>query len=119
LIQQNDTRVLHGKIQINWLEEILLILSRSIGESTIIGDLCVTITGVFNKKVQLGIFNQREKSGFSTLEGKLEEIIALPENVKIKILEIRGRQVRIGIDAPPGVLVLRDKLAEHKSTKNN
>jgi sRNA-binding carbon storage regulator CsrA len=88
----------------------MLVLSRNIGESMIIGDLCVTVTGVFNKKVQLGIVNQREKSGFSTLDGKLEEVITIPENVKIKILQIRGMQVRLGIQAPPEVLVLRDKL---------
>jgi sRNA-binding carbon storage regulator CsrA len=93
----------------------LLILSRSIGESTFIGDLCVSFAGVLNNKVQLVIFNQREKSSFSTLEGKLEEVIALPENVKIKILEIRGKQIRIGIDAPPGILILRDKLASWRA----
>ena|GEM_PF-5837439 len=89
----------------------MLIISRNIGENTIIGDLCVTVAGIFNKKVQLVIFNQKEKSSFSTLEGKLEDVIALPDNVKIKILEIRGRQVRIGIYAPSGILILRDKLA--------
>jgi carbon storage regulator CsrA len=90
----------------------LLILSRNIGESIFIGDLCVTITGVFNKKVQLGIVNQRERSGFSTLEGKLEEVITFSKNVKIKILQIRGKQVRIGMKAAPEILVLRDKLSE-------
>jgi len=62
----------------------------------------------------LGIFNQREKSGFATLEGKLEDVINLPENVKIRILELRGRQVRIGIDALSEIRALRDKLAEQK-----
>ena len=92
----------------------MLILSRKIGESTFIGDLCVSFAGVYDNKVQLVIFNKRKKSGFSRLEGKLEDMIALPGNVKIKILEIRGRQVRMGIDAPPGILVLRDKLVEQK-----
>ena len=90
----------------------MLILSRNIGESIIIGDLCVTVTGIFEKKVQLGIINQREKSGFSSLEGKLEAVITIPENVKIKIIQIRGRQVRLGIKAPPGIHVLRDELSE-------
>ena len=90
----------------------LLILSRNIGESIHIGDLCVTVTGIFEKKVQLGIVNQRERSGFSTLEGKLEAVITIPENVKIKIIQIRGRQVRLGIKAAPEILVLRDKLSE-------
>jgi sRNA-binding carbon storage regulator CsrA len=104
----------HNPDIIGLVDIVLLILSRNIGESIIIGDLCVTVTGVFNKKVQLGIVNQREKSGFSTLEGKLETVITIPENVKIKIIQIRGRQVRIGIKAPPGILVLRDNLAEKK-----
>jgi sRNA-binding carbon storage regulator CsrA len=92
----------------------MLILSRTTGESIIIGDLCVTVIGVLNKKVQLGIFNQREKSGFSTLEGKLEAVITIPGDVKIKIIQIRGRQVRLGIKAPPGTLILRDKLVDPK-----
>ena len=90
----------------------MLILSRNIGESIIIGDLCVTVTGIFEKKVQLEIINQREKSGFSSLEGKLEAVITIHENVKIKIIQIRGRQVRLGIKAPPGIHVLRDELSE-------
>jgi hypothetical protein len=69
---------------------------------------------VFGKKVQLGIFNQKEKSGFSTLEGKFEAVINIPEDVKIKILQIRGRQVRLGIKAPNGIHILRDKLADEK-----
>jgi sRNA-binding carbon storage regulator CsrA len=84
----------------------MLILSRTTGESIIIGDLSVTVTGIFNKKVQLGIVNQKEKSGFSTLEGKLE--------AEISIIQIRGRQVRLGIKAPPGTLILRDKLLEQE-----
>jgi sRNA-binding carbon storage regulator CsrA len=92
----------------------MLILSRTTGESIIIGDLSVTVTGIFNKKVQLGIVNQKEKSGFSTLEGKLEAEISIRENVKIKIIQIRGRQVRLGIKAPPGTLILRDKLLEQE-----
>lgn len=92
----------------------LLILSRTIGESIIIGDLSVTVTGIFNHKVQLGIVNQSKRSGFSTLEGKLETVITIPENVTIKIIQIRGRQVRLGIKAPSGILILRDKLVEGK-----
>ena len=92
----------------------MLILTRNIGEHIIIGDLFVTVTGVFNYKVQLGIVNQREKSGFSTLEGKLEAVITIPGNVKIKIIQIRGKQIRLGITAPPGILILRDKLLEQE-----
>jgi carbon storage regulator len=40
------------------------------------------------------------------------ESIQVGENIEISILEIRGNQVRIGINAPPDVLVLRSELVE-------
>jgi len=40
------------------------------------------------------------------------ESIQVGENIEISILEIRGNQVRIGISAPPDVLVLRSELLE-------
>jgi carbon storage regulator len=38
------------------------------------------------------------------------ETIQVGENIEISVLEIRGNQVRIGISAPPDVLVLRSEL---------
>lgn len=92
----------------------MLILSRTIGESLVIGDLNITVTGVFNEKVHFGIADRKGKLGFSTLEGELEGEILIPKDVKIKVLQIRGRQVRLGITAPPGISVLRDKLVDKK-----
>ena len=44
------------------------------------------------------------------LTRKPNEDIYIGDNVKIKVTEIRGNTVRIGIDAPPDVPILRGEL---------
>jgi carbon storage regulator CsrA len=34
------------------------------------------------------------------------------DEITVKVMEIRGKQIRLGIEAPASVLVLREKLAE-------
>jgi carbon storage regulator len=43
---------------------------------------------------------------------KADENVLLGNNIRVKVVEIRGKQVRLGIEAPPGLLVLREKFAE-------
>jgi carbon storage regulator len=43
---------------------------------------------------------------------KADENVILGDNIRVKVVEIRGKQVRLGIEAPPGLLILREKLAE-------
>jgi carbon storage regulator len=42
------------------------------------------------------------------------EKVLIGENISIKVAEIRGAQIRLGIEAPDDVLVLREKLAQKK-----
>lgn len=44
------------------------------------------------------------------LTRKLGEGIAIGDKVRIKVLGIRGRQVRLGIDAPADVIVHREEI---------
>ena len=44
------------------------------------------------------------------LTRKAGETILIGENISIKVVEIRGRQVRLGIDAPADILVLREEM---------
>jgi carbon storage regulator len=44
------------------------------------------------------------------------ESIQLGDNIEISILAIRGNQVRLGINAPPEVLVLRSELVDASRT---
>ncbi len=44
------------------------------------------------------------------LTRKLRESITIGDEIKITVLGIHGKQVRIGIDAPPGVVVHREEI---------
>ncbi len=44
------------------------------------------------------------------LTRKLNEKIIIGDNVRITVVGVRGNHVRLGIEAPPEVTVLRDEL---------
>ena len=44
------------------------------------------------------------------LTRKLGESITIGDDIKITFLETKGKQVRIGIDAPPHILVHREEI---------
>ncbi len=44
------------------------------------------------------------------LTRKLGEAIAIGDDIRIHLLDIKGTKVRIGIEAPPGVPILREEL---------
>jgi carbon storage regulator len=44
------------------------------------------------------------------LTRKLGENIRIGDNVKITVLEVRGTQVKLGIEAPPEVIVHREEI---------
>ena len=46
------------------------------------------------------------------LTRKEQESIIINNNITIKILKMDRGQVKIGIDAPPEILILRDELVE-------
>ena len=42
---------------------------------------------------------------------KENEKILIGDKITVMVVEIRGNQIRLGIEAPAGLLVLREKLA--------
>ena len=42
---------------------------------------------------------------------KEDEKVLIGNDISVMVVEIRGNQVRLGIEAPAGLLVLREKLA--------
>ena len=42
---------------------------------------------------------------------KKNEKVLIGDNISIMVVEVRGKQIRLGIEAPAGLLVLREKLA--------
>jgi carbon storage regulator len=43
---------------------------------------------------------------------KENEKVLIGNDINVMVVEIRGNQIRLGIEAPAGLLVLREKLAE-------
>jgi carbon storage regulator len=46
------------------------------------------------------------------LSVKAQEKVLVGDEVKIMVLEIRGKQIRLGIEAPSDVVILREKLVQ-------
>ena len=43
------------------------------------------------------------------LTRKVDEAVVLGDHIKVKVIQIRGKQVRLGIEAPPGILIIREE----------
>jgi carbon storage regulator len=52
------------------------------------------------------------------LTRKSDEAIKIGDDITIRILEIRGSQVRIGIEAPPDIRVHRHEIYEKIKAEN-
>ena len=44
------------------------------------------------------------------LTRKLDESIIINDNIRIKVIGLKGGSVRLGIDAPPSVVIRREEL---------
>jgi len=49
------------------------------------------------------------------LTRKIGSSIRIGTNIEVKILGVRGQQVRIGVDAPKTLVVDREEIAERRS----
>jgi carbon storage regulator len=47
------------------------------------------------------------------LSRKIGEAITIGEHIRVVVLGINGKQVRLGIEAPTGLVVLREEIAPH------
>ena len=52
------------------------------------------------------------------LTRKIGEGIILGDDIRIAVLEIRGKQIRIGIEAPSHVVVLREEIYQRVQEEN-
>ena len=46
------------------------------------------------------------------LTRKTGEVIVINGNIRVKVTDVRGDKVRLGIDAPPDVTIHREEVAE-------
>jgi flagellar assembly factor FliW len=52
------------------------------------------------------------------LTRKMGESIIIGDNIRVVVLEVRGRQIRLGIEAPADIVVLRDEIAQRLTNEN-
>jgi flagellar assembly factor FliW len=52
------------------------------------------------------------------LTRKIGESIIISDNIRVVVLEVRGRQIRLGIEAPAHIVVLRDEIAQRLTDEN-
>jgi carbon storage regulator len=41
---------------------------------------------------------------------KVGETVVIGDHIKVKVIQIRGKQVRLGIEAPSDLLILREEI---------
>jgi carbon storage regulator len=56
-----------------------------------------------------------ESATMLVLSRKLNESILLDGDIRITVVDVRGKHVRLGIEAPDSVRILRQELCEHDS----
>jgi flagellar assembly factor FliW len=52
------------------------------------------------------------------LTRKIGESILVGDNIRLVVLEIRGRQIRLGIEAPADIVVLREEISQRLTDEN-
>jgi flagellar assembly factor FliW len=52
------------------------------------------------------------------LTRKIGESITVGDNIRLVVLDIRGRQIRLGIEAPADIVVLREEIAQRLTHEN-
>ncbi len=53
------------------------------------------------------------------LSRKHQQQICIGDNIKITVLQVKGKTVRIGIEAPPNIRILRAELPRHPNCAAN
>jgi carbon storage regulator CsrA len=53
------------------------------------------------------------------LTRKVDEVIIIGDHIKVKVIQIRGKQVRLGIEAPPELLISREEEKYYEHSKGS
>ncbi|WP_082825499.1 carbon storage regulator CsrA [Marinomonas sp. TW1] len=85
----------------------MLILTRRIGETIMIGDeIEVTISGIKGNLIRI----RTATPALLTQTRKVGQAINIGDNISVEILSVKGMQVRLGITAPRNIAVHREEI---------
>ena len=91
----------------------MLVLTRRLGESLIIGDdIKVTVLTIDKKQVKLSV---NDSEGI-TLD--LQETITIKDGITVKLVKTDKTQVKLGIDAPADVTINREEVYKKDQVGN-
>ncbi len=91
----------------------MLILTRKLGESIIIGDdIKITVLDKCINQIRLGV---NDSEGV-TLD--IQETITIKDGITVKLVKIEKNQVKLGIEAPEDVTVYREEVVREIKGEN-
>ena len=112
----------------------MLVLTRKIGQKIIIGDnIEVTLVSLGGGAAQLGVLAPRgirvanqetqaeipiEEEDMLVLSRKVSEKILIGDDIEIMLVSIIGDTVRIGINAPKEIKIMRQEVLEEVRDQN-
>tara|TARA_R110002051_G_scaffold272298_2_gene332808 strand:+ start:2921 stop:3259 length:339 start_codon:yes stop_codon:yes gene_type:complete len=89
----------------------MLILTRRVGEALVIGEgLKVELIEIKANSVRLAIHDNKGACKPIFVNRDVSQTLILVDDVVIHILEINGRQVRMGTNAPKSISIHREEI---------
>ncbi len=82
----------------------MLILTRKLGESVVIGDDIITVLTIHKNQIKLGI-NDSEVITIS-----LRKSVSIRDGIKVTVVKIDKSQVKLDIEAPEDVTIYREEV---------
>ncbi len=91
----------------------MLVLTRKLGESVIIGDdIIVTVLTIDKKQVKLSV---NDSEGVTI---NLQESISIRDGITVKLVKTDKTQVKLGIEAPKDVTINREEVYKKDQVGN-
>ncbi len=84
----------------------MLVLTRRLGESILIGDDIITVLNINKDQIYLD-FNVSE-----SLTINLHKSVSIRDGIKVTVAKIDESQVKLGIDAPEDVVINREEVVK-------
>jgi carbon storage regulator len=91
----------------------MLVLTRRLGESIIIGDdITITVLNISKDQLDLGVNNSE------SLTINLQETVSISDGITVTAVKIDKTQVKLGINAPDDVAINREEVYKKDQAGN-
>jgi Carbon storage regulator (could also regulate swarming and quorum sensing) len=90
----------------------MLVLTRKLGESIIIGDDIITVLNIRKHQIYLDV----HISDSFTI--KLQGSVSIKDGITVKLVKIDKAQVKLGIEAPESVTINREEVYKEDQVGN-